>query len=309
MNAEAQAVRADEFAGELANKVTHEFTHESAGLVRQESGSQDHESARPAAGQLWNAAAYARNGRFVADLGASLLDWLAPQAGERILDLGCGDGVLTQCIAEFGCDVTGADASAELVAAARELGVDALIVDGQALTFAREFDAVFSNAALHWMKRDPDAVLAGVARALKPGGRFVAELGGAGNVAAIRGALHAALARRGIDAAAFDPWYFPSAADYRARLEAAGFKILRLEIYPRPTPLPGDAAAWLSTFGQSFLQALPLAQRDELLLEVQEALRPQLASRIAGEVWVADYVRLRFVAVLSAPEDSEIARC
>jgi SAM-dependent methyltransferase len=282
MNAEAQTVVVDQIAG----------------LIQHDLVPQDQHHARPAAGQLWDAAAYARNGRFVADLGATLLDWLAPQAGERILDLGCGDGVLTRRIAESGCDVIGADASAELVAAARELSVDARVVDGQALPFAREFDAVFSNAALHWMKRDPDAVLAGVARALKPGGRFVAELGGAGNVAAIRGALHAALARRGIDAAAFDPWYFPSAADYRARLEAAGFKMLRIEMYPRPTPLPGDVAAWLRTFAQSFLQALPPAQRDELLLEVQEALRPQLASRIAGAVWVVDYVRLRFVAVL-----------
>jgi len=279
MNAEAKAMAMDQVAGLIQHNQQH---------------------APPAAGQLWDAAAYARNGRFVADLGVSLLSWLAPQAGERILDLGCGDGVLTRRIAEFGCDVIGADASTELVTAARKWGLDARVVDGQALPFADEFDAVFSNATLHWMKRDPDAVLAGVARVLKPGGRFVAEMGGAGNVAAIRGTLHAALARRGIDVAAFDPWYFPSAADYRARLEAAGFKILRIEMYPRPTPLPGDVTAWLRTFAQSFLQALPQTQQEELLLEVKEALRPQLVSHIAGAVWLADYVRLRFVAVLPA---------
>src|SRR3546814_17150610 len=124
------------------------------------------------AGQTWDAGAYARNGRFVADLAANLIDWLAPQAGERILDLGCGDGVLSEKLLEAGAQVIGADASPELVAAARERGIDAQIVDGQALSFNAEFDAVFSHAALHWMKRDPDAVLAGVWRALTQGGRF-----------------------------------------------------------------------------------------------------------------------------------------
>ena len=119
---------------------------------------------RPTAGQLWDAAAYAREGRFVAELGASLLDWLAPAAGERVLDLGCGDGVLSERIVAEGCTVVGADASRELVAAARGRGLDARLIDGQALPFANEFEAVFSNAALHWMKRDPEAVLAGVWR-------------------------------------------------------------------------------------------------------------------------------------------------
>lgn len=252
---------------------------------------------RPAAGQDWNAEAYARNARFVAELGAPLLDWLAPRAGERVLDLGCGDGVLTQRIAQAGCEAIGADASPELVAAALGSGIDARLVDAHALAFADEFDAVFSNAALHWMKRDPDAVLAGVFRALKAGGRFVAEMGGAGNVAAIRGALYAALARRGIDGAACDPWYFPSTAEYRAKLEAAGFRIHRIESFERPTPLPGDVTAWLRTFAQAFLRALPEAEQDALILEVREALRPQLSGRLAGAAWIADYVRLRFIAI------------
>jgi len=152
---------------------------------------------------------------------------------------------------------------------------------------------VFSNAALHWMKRDPDAVLAGVARALRPGGRFVAEMGGAGNVAAIRGAVYDALTKRGIDAVGADPWYFPTADDYRARLEAAGFKVARIEKFPRPTPLPGDVQGWLRTFARAFLEAVPEPERDAVLAEVQESLRPQLG--VAG-VWTADYVRLRFIA-------------
>ena len=181
------------------------------------------------AGQSWDARDYAKNGRFVADLAESLIDWLAPQRGEHILDLGCGDGALTEKLAEAGATVVGADASAELVVAARQRGIDAQVLDGQSLPYFNAFDAVFSNAALHWMKRDPAAVLSGVARALKDGGRFVAEMGAAGNIAAIRGAIHDAMARRGFDAARADPWFFPTLADYRRRLQAAGFDVVAIE--------------------------------------------------------------------------------
>jgi trans-aconitate methyltransferase len=256
-----------------------------------------------AAGQRWDADAYARNGRFVADLAASLVDWLAPQAGERILDLGCGDGALTEKLVEAGAHVVGADASPELVAAARERGLDAQVVDGQALCYDAEFDAVFSNAALHWMKRDPDAVLAGVARALKNGGRFVAEMGGAGNIAAIRGALHEVLAARGYDAASADPWFFPTVADYRRRLEAAGFSVTAIESFARPTLLPGDIGGWLQTFAQAFLAIVPQAEREAIVADVQDALHSRLANQ-AGQ-WTADYVRLRFVAVKQARQQRE----
>jgi len=251
-------------------------------------------SAVPAAGQVWDPRAYARNGGFVSELGAPVLEWLAPRAGERVLDLGCGDGVLTAQIAAAGCAVVGADASVEFVAAARERGLDARLIDGQATSFREEFDAVFSNAALHWMRRDPDAVVAGVVRALKPGGRFVAEMGAAGNVATIRAALYDALTRRGVDAAGADPWYFPTADEYRARLEAAGLTVARIESFPRPTPLPGDVTGWLRTFAQAFLECVPDSERADVVAEVQEQLRPSLG--VAG-VWTADYVRLRFIAL------------
>jgi SAM-dependent methyltransferase len=254
----------------------------------------DRQYAPPAAGQVWDPRAYARNGGFVSELGAPVLDWLAPRAGERVLDLGCGDGVLTAQIVAAGCRVLGADASAEFVAAARERGLEVDLVDGQALNYREEFDAVFSNAALHWMRRDPDAVLAGVARALKPGGRFVAEMGGAGNVASIRAAVYDALSRRGIDAVGADPWYFPTAAEYQARLEAAGLTVVRIQSFARPTPLPGDVAGWLRTFAQAFLECVPPGERAAVVAEVQEALRPGLG---ASGVWIADYVRLRFVAL------------
>jgi trans-aconitate methyltransferase len=253
----------------------------------------------PAAGQQWNAGDYARHGRFVADLGVSLLGWLKPATGERILDLGCGDGALTADIAAHGADVIGVDASPELAAAAVARGLDVRLGDGQSLSFESEFDAVFSNAALHWMKRDPDAVLAGVWRALKPGGRFVAEMGGAGNVASIRGALHGALDARGVDAAQVDPWYFPTVDDYRARLEAAGFEVQAIERYDRPTPLPGDVTGWLSTFAQSFLKTVPATARDEVLTQVRAALHDRLTD--AAGRWTADYVRLRFAAIKKPP--------
>ena len=248
------------------------------------------------AGQVWNSGDYARHGRFVSDHGSSLLYWLGPQAGERILDLGCGDGVLTEKIAtQYGANVAGVDASPEFIEAARQRGLDARLMDGHELMFDAEFDAVFSNAVLHWMKRDPDAVLAGVHRSLRPEGRFVAEMGAAGNVASIRGAIHEALSRRGIDAAQANPWFFPTRADYRKRLEAAGFWVERIETFNRPTPLPGDVSGWLTTFAQAFLQPLPAGARDEVLREVQEALRPRL-SNLVGQ-WTADYVRLRFKAI------------
>ena len=218
---------------------------------------------------------------------------LAAQAGERILDLGCGDGVLTAELAAMGCDVFGVDASPEQVAAARARGLDAETVSGEALSFDGEFDAVFSNAALHWMK-NADAVIAGVRRALRPGGRFVAEMGGGANVATIRAALHRALEARGIDPWALDPWFFPTLEDYRRRLETGGFRVADIALIPRPTPLPGDVEGWLATFAESFLLAVPPTARPSLVAELREDLAPAL-QRADGN-WVADYVRLRFRA-------------
>jgi SAM-dependent methyltransferase len=226
-----------------------------------------------------------------------VLELLAPQAGERVLDLGCGDGALTAELVARGCRVVGVDGSTAQVAAAQARGLDAHVVDGEHLTFAGEFDAVFSNAALHWMKRVDD-VLDGVRRALVPGGRFVGELGGHGCVAKIRAALVVALARRGIDGAAYDPWYFPTVEEYRGRLEAHGFTVGSIALIPRPTPLPGELAGWLETFAESFMVALPPGDRPALLDEVSAALRPELCDR-DGQ-WTADYVRLRFAARLAA---------
>jgi len=245
--------------------------------------------------QDWSAARYAAAAHFVPAFGAPVVELLAPQPGEHILDLGCGDGVLTEKIAATGAKVVAIDAAPDMVAAAQAKGLDARVMPGQHLAFDREFDAVFSNAALHWM-RPPEAVLAGVARALKPGGRFVAEMGGHNNTAAIQTAFRAVLAKRGIEALSLTPWYFPSAAAYGAKLEAAGFRIDEIAIIPRPTPLEAGFAAWLDTFADDFFAPLPPADRPVAKQEVVDLLEPILKDETG--LWIADYVRLRFRAAL-----------
>lgn len=246
----------------------------------------------------WQAETYEKHAHFVPALGQAVLDLLAPKAGERILDLACGDGVLTAKIAEAGASVYGVDGSADMIAAAKARGVSARVMDGMNLQFDHEFDAVFSNAALHWMKADPDAVIRGVARALKPGGRFVAEMGGHGCVAAITLALTVALERHGVaNAAGRIPWYFPTTDDYRSRLERAGFTVDYIELIPRPTPLPTDMSGWIATFGDVLLSLLPADQRGPARDEAVALLRPVLCDEQGR--WTADYMRLRFAARLA----------
>ncbi|MGH7873788.1 MAG: class I SAM-dependent methyltransferase [Candidatus Binatia bacterium] len=241
----------------------------------------------------WNPDRYAKNARFVADLGAPLLKLLAPQPGERILDLGCGDGALTEKLRAAGCAVVGVDASLAQLRAARRRGLDVAVADGQCLGLQQRFDAVFSNAALHWMKR-AEQVVAGVASCLKPGGRFVGEFGGKGNVQKIRAALHAGLRRRAIDAWAVDPWFYPAPEEYTTLLSQAGFIVCSIELILRPTQLPGDIVAWLEIFAQPFTSAVGAADRATFLQEINGELEAEL--RDAQGHWVADYVRLRFAA-------------
>jgi trans-aconitate methyltransferase len=250
---------------------------------------------------IWNPENYERNARFVSDLGAPLLELLQPKAGETILDLGCGDGFLTAKVAAAGCLVIGADASRDQVEAARRRGVCAVVMDGHGLGLKQRFDAVFSNAALHWMKR-ANEVAADIVRCLRPGGRFIAEFGGKGNVEKIRSALHNGLRQRAINPWLVDPWYYPAPEEYEKILQDCGLRVSYIESIPRPTRLPGDILAWLEVFAQPFTQAVQADERRSFLCEIRDRLEPEL--RQADGTWIADYVRLRLKAVKDIEADS-----
>jgi trans-aconitate methyltransferase len=213
----------------------------------------------------------------------------------RFLDLGCGDGQLTARIVSSGAGVVGLDASPQMAAAARARGIEVNEGNAESLPYAAgSFDAVFSNAALHWV-RDHEAMLAGVRRVLRPGGRFVAEMGGHGNIAAIRVALIAVLARHGYDGREDNVNYYPTPQAYTRRLERHGFKVERIALIPRPTPLPeGGMRGWINTFRRGVLDTLPEAIRETVVEEVVALL--QQALRDEDGNWTADYVRLRFIA-------------
>ena len=238
----------------------------------------------------WDPVGYDQNARFVSDLGEPVLQLMNPKAGEMVLDLGCGDGELTLKLMDAGCHVIAVDSSPAMVESSLAKGINARVMDGQHLEFEGAFDAVFSNAALHWMTQ-PREVIAGVKRVLKPAGRFVAEMGGQGNVVSVLAALTKVRQRRGL--APVNPWYFPSVEEYRQLLEEAGFHVPVIQLIPRPTVLPGKLRGWLETFAGSFLSTEE-AEREEMIAEVTEDLASTLCDD-SGK-WTVDYVRLRFVA-------------
>jgi trans-aconitate methyltransferase len=248
----------------------------------------------------WDADRYQRQFGFVSAMAGDLLELLAPAPGETILDLGCGTGELAAELQRRGARVLALDSDPAMVAAARRrLGDDrVLLADGHDFALPEPVDAVFSNAALHWMPR-PAEVIARVRAALRPGGRFVAEMGGAGNIDAILEALTAAMAEAGLPEPAC-PWYFPTPAAYATLLEAGGFRVARMEHFPRPTPLDGGRgglADWLAMFGGSMTAAIPAAVADRVLARAGELAAPRLWR---DGRFVADYWRLRFAAVAEA---------
>ena len=234
----------------------------------------------------WDAADYARVGAFVAELGGAALDLLDPQAGERILDIGCGEGSLTRKIMERGATVLGVDASPEMIAAARANGVDALLLPAEDMQFFAEFDAAFSNATLHWVLQKEQAARA-IFRALKPGGRFAGEMGGEGNIARLQQIVDEEMILRGyappVEA---DNWY-PPPEEFAAVYEAAGFREIDARLIERPTPLAHGIAAWVLTFRKGWLDRAGVPEEE----------RADLAASVADRFGEgpADYVRLRFI--------------
>lgn len=247
----------------------------------------------------WSAHDYAENGAFVPALGAAALELLAPRPGELILDVGCGDGALTEKIAQAGARVIGIDSSAAMVEAARARGLDAFVADAEALDLEAQaarfglFDAAFSNAALHWMT-DPDAVATGIFASLKEGGRFAGEMGGAGNLATIRGALRAELTERGYAMPEADPAWYPGVEEFTRLYCVSGFTEVRAELIARPTPLPAGVAGWVKTFRSGLLDTamVPEWEREDIGAVVEARVADRL--RQADGSWNADYVRLRF---------------
>jgi SAM-dependent methyltransferase len=247
----------------------------------------------------WSPTDYQANAAFVPALGAAALALLDPRPGEIILDLGCGDGALTVQIAAAGARVIGLDASQAMVEAARARGVDAFVADGQALALEDQasrfgqFDAVFSNAALHWML-DPGAVASGIHLMLKPGGRFVGEMGGENNVAILRRGLRDELQERGYPVPAEDPQWYPGVEEFVRTYSSAGFVGIQAQLIPRPTPLPAGVAGWVKTFRSGWLDVamVPVWERDDIGDAVERRVQAELQQPDGS--WLADYIRLRF---------------
>jgi trans-aconitate methyltransferase len=246
----------------------------------------------------WNANLYNEKHDFVWKFGADVVSLLAPRAGERILDLGCGTGHLTAQIAESRADVRGVDRSAEMVAAAQAAypKLKFEVVDARKLNYHEKFDAVFSNATLHWI-HEPELVLQGIFRALRPGGRFVAELGGRKNIRAMQNAFDATLVELGAaQSGDVQPWYYPSAGEYATLAEKHGFEVRMITLFDRPTGLADGAAGlrnWIIMFGGDYLAKAGETKRQEFLRSVEDKLRPKL---FRDGQWWADYRRLRLVA-------------
>ena len=239
----------------------------------------------------WNVSDYTKNASYVSQYGEDVLALLDPVSGEHILDLGCGEGELAAKIALKGCKVTAIDSSKDMIDVAQNRKLDAYVMSGEDMNFKDEFHAIFSNAALHWMKSS-DKVIKNVFNALKINGRFCAEMGGRGNVQTIIAQIYKELDRRGLDGDDYNPWYFPSKEQYARQLEEAGFKVNFIDQFDRPTKLPTDVAGWLNTFAKPFLRDIPETQYENFIQEIKEGVSDILKDK--DDNWYADYVRLRF---------------
>lgn len=248
---------------------------------------------------VWNADLYDNKLSFVSLFGKGLVELLQPQPGERILDLGCGTGDLAYEISKSGAAVIGMDFSDQMIekACAKYPQLTFMVGNGENFRTQEKYDAIFSNAALHWMKQAPK-VIESVHLALKSGGRFVAEFGGKGNVQTIiKGITDILLEEYGIDSSNRNPWYFPSIGEYSTLLESYGFKVSLAQHYNRPTPLiDGDKGLnhWLDSFADDFFPEFTKEDQIILYKKIKEKVRPYLYQ---DNQWVADYKRIRVVAV------------
>lgn len=251
--------------------------------------------------QEWDADRYEDSGRFVSEEAADLVDLLDPRPGERVLDLGCGTGHLTAEIADRGVEVVGLDNASDMLAEARERypGLDFVEGDIRDVRFEEPFDAVFSNAALHWVP-EAEAAVETIHEALGPEGRFVAEFGGAGNVERVIDGLCTAIEARGADARRHHPWYFPTIGEYTALLEAHGFQPRFARLFDRPIEMDAGERGlreWLAMFGEAFFADVPDEEREAILADTEDRLRADLYDP-AAEAWTIDYVRIRVRAVI-----------
>ncbi|WP_153730757.1 class I SAM-dependent methyltransferase [Sporosarcina obsidiansis] len=245
----------------------------------------------------WNAELYDKKHKFVSNFGEDLVSLLHPQRGEHILDVGCGTGDLAYEISKSGATVTGIDAAQSMIEAAQEKypHMHFSVQDGESFSFEPQFHAVFSNAAIHWMKNQ-QKVVQNCFDALLPTGRFVAELGGANNIQSIVEAMKTTSDRLSIlyDETLF-PWVFPTKDEMSKHLENAGFTMITIKHYERPTPLVGEEGLrnWLEMFSNHMFNHLTNDEKEALYSECERILRPQLYKENG---WVADYWRIRFIA-------------
>jgi len=245
--------------------------------------------------QVWDHTLEDKRESIMTELGQSVLDILAPQPKERILDIGCGHRYLAKKIADTGCDLTVVTYNRKILAGAKELGLKGDLMKIDSLTYENEFDAVFTNATLHIIKHI-NRVVAGVAQALKKGGRFVGECAARGHVMTIITAAQKVMAKRGIDMTSLPHWYFPSLEEFQSYLEKSGFQVKMIRVQAGKMALPCTIEEWLWMFAGNLPKALDTADRESFFEEVTEFCRPDLYNEKEGK-WVIDKARLQFEAV------------
>jgi len=246
--------------------------------------------------QAWDSKNYSENAGWVHDWGKRVVEFvLLPKPGERILDLGCGNGDVTRLIADAGCNVVGIDSSPEMIETAKSFGVDARLADACRLDFKREFDAVFTNASIHWMRK-PRAVVRGAFRSLRKGGRFVGEFGGKGNLKEVVSAMKATFEENPDFGMFHNPWYFPSPVEFGGLLEQSGFRIARIADSRRVVPVEKGIGKFCEIFAKGITRELDAAQKEVFFKSVEKKTRAELYCG-RKNLWSVKYVRIGFEAL------------